>query len=75
MQSNGKLQLNGKPLKFKLGKGEVMKGLDVGLEGIKLGGKRRLTIPAEMAFAASRHSSRVPRNATLLFDVVCKLVN
>lgn len=40
---------NGPGFKFRLGKGEVIKGWDLGVEGMKVGGKRRLTIPAQLA--------------------------
>jgi len=67
--------LSGKPFKFKLGMGEVIKGWDVGLEGIKVGGKRRLTIPAKMGYGAKGSPPEIPPNATLIFDVECKLVS
>lgn len=66
---------SGKPFKFKLGKGEVIKGWDVGLNGMKVGGKRRMTIPAPMAYGAQGAGPDIPPNATLVFDVECKTVN
>jgi len=66
---------SGKPFKFKLGKGEVIKGWDVGLEGIKVGGKRKLTIPAHMAYGAAGAGPDIPPNASLTFEVECKTVN
>jgi len=66
---------SGKPFKFKLGKGEVIKGWDIGLEGIKVGGKRKLTIPAHMGYGASGAAPEIPPNASLTFEVECKTVN
>ncbi|EFA80997.1 FKBP-type peptidylprolyl cis-trans isomerase domain-containing protein [Heterostelium album PN500] len=57
-----------KPFTFKLGVGEVIKGWDVGVEGMKVGGKRRLTIPASMGYG-SQGVPGIPPNATLIFDV------
>jgi len=67
--------LNGKPFKFRLGSGEVIKGWDVGIEGMKVGGKRRLTVPPQLAYGASGAPPDIPPNATLIFDVECKAVN
>lgn len=54
---------------FKLGSGEVIKGWDVGCEGMKVGEKRRLTIPPKMAYGARGAPPDIPKNATLIFDV------
>lgn len=67
--------LQGKPFKFKLGKGEVIKGWDVGVEGMKVGGKRKLTIPAQMGYGAQGAMPEIPPNASLTFEVECKMVN
>ena len=67
--------LNGKPFKFRLGAGEVIKGWDAGIEGMKVGGKRRLTVPAHMAYGKQGAPPDIPPNATLVFDVECKAVN
>jgi len=68
-------QLQGKPFKFKLGKGEVIKGWDVGVEGMKVGGKRKLTIPPHMAYGKDGAGPDIPPNASLTFEVECKMVN
>ncbi|KAL9237092.1 hypothetical protein vseg_011680 [Gypsophila vaccaria] len=60
---------SGKPVKFRLGAGEVIKGFDVGVEGMRIGGKRRLTIPPSMGYGSSGDMPRIPPNAWLLFDV------
>jgi len=65
----------GKPFKFKLGKGEVIKGWDVGVEGMKVGGKRKLTIPPHMAYGKDGAGGDIPPNASLTFEVECKTVN
>ena len=78
LKANGKTfdsTLSGKPFKFRLGAGEVIKGWDVGLDGIKVGGKRRLTIPAPLAYGKAGAAPEIPPNATLVFDVECKAVN
>ncbi|XP_021750615.1 peptidyl-prolyl cis-trans isomerase FKBP53-like [Chenopodium quinoa] len=56
------------PLKFRLGKGRVMDGLELGLEGMRVGGKRRLQIPPELGYG-SEGTSLVPPNSWLIMDV------
>ena len=60
---------SGTPLRFKLGAGEVIKGWDQGVIGMKAGGRRRLTIPPELAYGDSGAGRVIPPSATLLFDV------
>lgn len=70
--TNGKLfdsNSQGKPFSFVLGKGEVIKGWDIGLQGMQIGGIRRLTIPANLAYGKSGCPPDIPKNATLVFDV------
>jgi len=64
----------GKPFKFKLGAGQVIKGWDIGVLGMKVGGKRKLTIPAKFAYGASGAPPDIPPNSALVFDIECKFV-
>jgi FKBP-type peptidyl-prolyl cis-trans isomerase len=59
----------GDPFKFTLGKGEVIKGWDQGVVGMKVGGKRRLRIPADLGYGASGSPPNIPPNAGLVFEV------
>ncbi|GAB1310069.1 peptidylprolyl isomerase fpr3 [Madurella fahalii] len=68
---NGKVfdsNKKGTPFTFKIGKGEVIKGWDIGIMGMSVGGERRLTIPASLAYG-SRSMPGIPANSTLIFDV------
>jgi FKBP-type peptidyl-prolyl cis-trans isomerase len=57
------------PIAFKLGAGEVIRGWDEGVNGMKVGGRRTLTIPPEMAYAEKGLGELIPPNAILIFDV------
>ena len=57
------------PFAFRLGAGQVIRGWDEGVAGMKVGGRRRLTIPADMGYGARGAGGVIPPNATLLFDV------
>ena len=57
------------PFTFRLGGGEVIRGWDEGVAGMKVGGSRTLTIPPDMGYGARGAGGVIPPNATLLFDV------
>ncbi len=58
-----------KPFSFKLGAGQVIKGWDEGVEGMNIGGTRKLVIPSQLGYGSRGAGSAIPPNATLVFIV------
>lgn len=59
----------GQPLQFVLGAGQLIKGWELGLVGMKEGGKRKLIIPPDLGYGAKGAGNIIPPNATLLFEI------
>jgi FKBP-type peptidyl-prolyl cis-trans isomerase len=59
----------GQPLSFVIGAGQVIKGWEQGVVGMKVGGRRKLTIPSELAYGREGRPPSIPPNSTLVFDI------
>jgi len=64
-----------RPFMFQLGNGDVIKGWDLGVAGMRIGGKRRLIIPPDLGYGVRSAAGVIPPNATLIFDVELLGVN
>ncbi len=63
------------PFSFNLGAGEVIQGWDIGVEGMKIGEKRKLTIPSDLGYGANGVGDAIPPNSTLIFEVELLKIN
>ncbi len=65
----------GRPFEFVLGAGQVIKGWDSGVAGMKIGEKRKLTIPSDLAYGDSGAGGIIPPKATLIFEIELLKIN
>jgi FK506-binding nuclear protein len=63
-----KANKKGKPFAFTLGSGEVIKGWDIGVEGMSVGGERRIVVPSHLAYG-KKSMPGIPSNSELTFDL------
>lgn len=78
LKSNNKVfdsTKSGEGFKFQLGRSEVIRGWDIGIVGMKVGTKRRITCPPNVAYGPKGSPPVIPGNATLVFDVELRGVN
>lgn len=60
---------NGRPFSFTLGTNEVVEGMDAGVKGMKVGGKRTIIVPSRMGYGRRGAAPDVPPNSALIFDI------
>lgn len=65
----------GETFRFRFGAGDVIRGWDIGMKGMHLGGKRRLSIPPQFAYGERGVAGAIPPNATLVFEIEILGVN
>lgn len=66
---------SGEGFRFNLGRGDVIRGWDIGIVGMKVGSKRRITCPANVAYGNKGSPPVIPGGATLVFDVELRAIN
>jgi FKBP-type peptidyl-prolyl cis-trans isomerase len=64
----------GKDFRFTLGAGDVIKGWDKGIVGMRVGGRRKLVVPSKLGYGKKGSAPEIPPNATLLFDVTLERI-
>jgi len=69
LDADGKPKMAAQPIQFPQGRGRVIPGWDQGFEGMKIGGKRRLFIPYQLAYGAAGRPPKIPAKSDLIFDV------
>jgi FK506-binding nuclear protein len=72
--NNQSANTKGEPFKFTLGKGQVIKGWDIGVNGMAVGGERRIVVPANLGYGKQK-SGPIPANSELTFDIKLISIN
>ena len=69
VEFDSNMKPGGKPFSFTLGGGQVIKGWDIGVKRMRVGGKRTLAIPSELGYGAAGAGEKIPPNSDLVFDI------